>query len=69
MEFNKIQNWLISTTVDGDSNSVSFNKCKNIPNLIWIMKDKFIIFLGASIVLKLIQIVFILKILNAFYIQ
>ena len=53
MEFNKIQNWLISTigevkryeliyraTVNGDSNSVSFNKCKNIPNLIWIMKDK-----------------------------
>ena len=53
IEFNKIQNWLISTigevkryeliyraTVDGDSNSVSFNKCKNIPNLIWIMKDK-----------------------------
>ena len=52
-EFNTIQNWLCSTignvkryeliyraSVDGDSNSVSFKKCKNIPNLIWIMKDK-----------------------------
>ena len=53
IEFNKIQNWLNSSignvkryeliyraTVDGDSNSVSFKKCKSIPNLIWIMKDK-----------------------------
>jgi len=53
IEFNKIQNWLNSSignvkryeliyraTVDGDSNSVLFKKCKNIPNLIWIMKDK-----------------------------
>jgi len=53
VEFNKIQNWLNSSignvkryeliyraTVDGDSNSVSFKKCKNIPNLVWIMKDK-----------------------------
>ena len=24
----------------GDSNNASFSKCKNIPNLIWIMKDK-----------------------------
>ena len=27
-------------TEHGDSKDVSFNKCKNIPNLIWIMKDK-----------------------------
>jgi len=53
IEFNKIQNWLNSSignvkryeliyraTVDGDSNSVLFKKCKSIPDLIWIMKDK-----------------------------
>ena len=49
----KIQNWLKESigevknyeliyraSEDGDSNSVSFQKCKNIQNLIWIMKDK-----------------------------
>ena len=49
----KIENWLIDSigkvsnyeliyraTEHGDSLSVSLEKCKNIPNLIWIMKDK-----------------------------
>ena len=49
----KIEKWLTDSignvnnyeliyraTEHGDSNSISFSKCKNIPNLIWIMKDK-----------------------------
>ena len=49
----KIKNWLKESygeikryeliyraTQHGDSNSISFGKCKNIPNLLWIMKDK-----------------------------
>ena len=38
----KINNYelIYRATEHGDSNSVSFNKCKNIPNLLWIMKDK-----------------------------
>ena len=49
----KLEKWLIDSigniksfeliyraTEHGNTNNVSFNKCKNIPNLIWIMKDK-----------------------------
>ena len=49
----KIQNWLKDSireikryeliyraTVHGDSNAVSFQRCKNNPNLLWLMKDK-----------------------------
>ena len=49
----KIQNWLKDSfgkikkyeliyraTQHGDTNSVSYQKCKNIPNLLWIMKNK-----------------------------
>ena len=52
-DWNKIEKWLFEsignikkyeliyrTTEHGDSLSDSFSKCKNIPNLIWIMKDK-----------------------------
>ena len=52
-ESNKIKNWLIESigyiknyeliyraTESGDSNSNTFKICKNIPNLLWIMKDK-----------------------------
>ena len=38
----KVKNYelIYRASEDGDSNSVSFQKCKNIQNLIWIMKDK-----------------------------
>ena len=52
-DFSKIKKWVIDSignikdfeliyraTEDGDSNNISFKKCKNIPNLVWIMKDK-----------------------------
>ena len=53
IDFIKIQDWLkpnfdeiknyeliYRATEHGDTNAVSFQKCKNIPNLLWIMKDK-----------------------------
>ena len=52
-DMDKINNWLRESygevkkyeliyraSQNGDSNSISFNKCTNIPNLLWIMKDK-----------------------------
>ena len=53
MDSYKIENWvkesvgnikyyelIYRATQHGDSNSASFSKCKNIPNLLWIMRDK-----------------------------
>ena len=53
LDMEKIQNWLKDSvgkikqyeliyraTEHGDSNAVSFQRCKNKPNLLWIMKDK-----------------------------
>ena len=52
-DIKKIHNWLkdifgekiqyeliYRATTHGDSNSIIFQRCKNIPNLLWIMKDR-----------------------------
>ena len=38
----KIKNYelIYRATEHGDSNNASFSKCKTIPNLVWIMKDR-----------------------------
>ena len=53
LDMGKIQNWLKGSigkikqyeliyraTQHGDSNAISFQRCKNIPNLLWIMKAR-----------------------------